>query len=122
MISDKSRIDYYSLTDMITSENNQMFKNKSEKNSVKYYSCKECGNTIDVDPPDDVHRFSSVYQCWKFDWIKREYGCPSCSKTTTLYWHYEVHMYRDYATAEVVTLKMNNTKLVESIKKRMARY
>jgi hypothetical protein len=122
MINDKSRIDYYSLTDMITSENNQMDKNKSEKYSVKYYSCKECGNTIDVDPPDHVHRFSSVYPCWKFDWIKRKYGCSSCSKTTTLYWHSEVHKYRDYATAEVVALKMNKAKLDESIKKRMARY
>jgi hypothetical protein len=54
----------------MTSENNQMFKNKSEKNSVKYYSCKACGNTFDANPPNEVHKFSSVYQCWKIDWIE----------------------------------------------------
>jgi hypothetical protein len=26
------------------------------------YSCKVCGNPFDAHPPDDVHRFSSVYQ------------------------------------------------------------
>jgi rubredoxin len=85
------------------------------------YSCKVCGNPFDADPPDDVHKFSSVYQCWEFDWIEREYGCPSCSKTATLYWHSEVHKYHDYATVQEVTLKMNNGKLDSSVK-RMAGY
>jgi hypothetical protein len=122
MIEDKSTNDYSTITDM-TSENNQMFKNESEKNSVKCYSCKECGNPFDANPPSDVHMFSSVYQCSKFDWIEREYRCPSCSKTTTLYWHSEVHKYHDYATTEEVTRKMNNEKLDDpSVKKRMAGY
>jgi hypothetical protein len=120
MIKDKSTNDYYSTITDMTSENNQMFKNESEKNSVKCYSCKECGNPFDANAPDDVHRFSSVYQCWKFDWIEREYRCPSCSKTTTLYWHSEVHKYHDYATTEEVIRKMNNEKLDDSsVKKRM---
>jgi DNA-directed RNA polymerase subunit RPC12/RpoP len=75
------------------------------------YSCKACGNPFDANLPDDVHKFSSVYQCWKFDWIEREYKCHSCSKTTTLYWHSEVHKYHDYASAEEVTRKMSNGKL-----------
>jgi hypothetical protein len=75
------------------------------------YSCEACGNPFDATPPDDVHEFSSVYECWKFDWIEREYKCPNSSKTTTLYWHSEVHKYRDYATAEEVTRKMSNGKL-----------
>jgi hypothetical protein len=107
----------------MTSENNQMFKNKGEKNSVKYYFCKACGNTLDANLLDDVYKFSSVYQCWKFDWIEREYRCPSCSKTTTLYWHSEVHKCSDYPTSEEVTLKKNNGTLHDSsIKKRMAGY
>jgi rubredoxin len=123
MISDKSTNDD-SITDMMTSQNSQTYKNKIEKKAVKYYSCKACGNTFDANPPDDVHKFSSVYQCWKFDWIEREYRCPGCSKTTTLYWHSEVHKYRDYATSEEVTLKKINGKLDDdsSIKKRMAGY
>jgi hypothetical protein len=123
MIEDKSKNDYSTITDM-TSENNQMFKYGSEKNCVMCYSCKECGNPFDANPPDDVHRFSSVYQCWKFDWIEQEYRCPSCSKTTTLYWQSEVHKYyHDYATTEEVTRKMNNEKLDDSsVKKRMAGY
>lgn len=64
--------------------------------------------------PDDVHKFPSVYQCWNFDWIERGYKCPSCSKTTTLYWHSQVHKYRDYATAEQVNKKMSNGKSDET--------
>jgi hypothetical protein len=45
------------------------------------YSCKACGTPFSAAPPDDVHRFSSVYQCWKFDWIERSYRCPECSNT-----------------------------------------
>lgn len=75
------------------------------------YSCKACGNAFDANLPDDVHKFSSVYQCWKFDWIERERKCPSCSKTTTLYWHSEVHKYYDYTTTEEISLKMSNGKL-----------
>jgi hypothetical protein len=31
------------------------------------YSCKACGNPFSASPPDNAHKFSSVYQCWKFD-------------------------------------------------------
>ena len=88
------------------------------------YSCKACGNAFDANPPDDVQKSSSVYQCWKFDWIEREYMCPSSNKTTTLYWHSEVHKYHDYATAEEVTRKMSNGKLDDPLwwVKRMAGY
>jgi rubredoxin len=78
------------------------------------YSCKACGNSFNANPPDDVHRSSSVYPCWIFDWIEREYKCPSCNKTTTLYWHSEIHKYHDYAIAEEVTRKMSNGKLDDS--------
>lgn len=123
MIEDKSTNDYYSTITDMTSENNQLYKNESEKNSVKRYSCEECGNPFDANPPSDVHMFSSVYQCWKFDWIEREYSCPSCSKTTTLYWRSEVHKYHDYTTTEEVTRKMNNRKFDDSsVKKRMGGY
>jgi hypothetical protein len=88
------------------------------------YSCKACGISNDANPPDDVHKSSSVYPCWKFDWIEREYKCPSCNKTTTLYWHSEVHKYHDYTTAEEVTRKMSNCKLDDPLGwvKRMAGY
>ena len=39
------------------------------------YSCKVCGNPIDANSPDDVYKSSSVYQCWKFDWIERNHQC-----------------------------------------------
>jgi hypothetical protein len=103
MISDEcSNID--SITDimMMTSENNQMYKNEIEKNSVKCYSCKECGNTSNANPPDDVHRFSSVYPCWKFDWVERSYECSRCSKNIKLFWHPEVHKHHHYATLEEI--------------------
>jgi DNA-directed RNA polymerase subunit RPC12/RpoP len=89
----------------MTSENYQIFKNESEKNSVKCYSCKECGNSFDANPPYDVHRFSSVYPCWKFDWIERIYHCSKCSKSTKLFWHPEVHKHNDYATMEEIEQK-----------------
>jgi DNA-directed RNA polymerase subunit RPC12/RpoP len=111
MISDKcENID--SITDMMmTSENNQMFKNESEKNSVKCYSCKACGNTFGANPPDDVHRFSSVYPCWKFDWIERSYECSRCSKNIKLFWHPEVHKHHDYATVEEIERKTSKNTL-----------
>jgi hypothetical protein len=75
------------------------------------YSCKACGNPFEAKPPDDVHKFSSVYQCWKFDWIERECKCLNCSKITTLYWHPKVHKYHEYATVKEITRKVNNGKL-----------
>ncbi|HKI08209.1 MAG TPA: hypothetical protein VKA09_07410 [Nitrososphaeraceae archaeon] len=69
------------------------------------YSCKACGNPIDAHPPDDVHRLSSVYPCWKFDWIERSYECSRCSKRAKLFWHPEVHKHRDYATVEEIEHK-----------------
>jgi len=88
------------------------------------YSCKACRNPFDANPPDDIHKFSSLYQCWKFDWIEREHKCPNCSKTTTLYRDSEGHKYNDYATAEEATRRMNNGKLNESLRceKRMVYY
>jgi hypothetical protein len=88
------------------------------------YSCKACGNPFDANPPDDVRKSSYVYQCWKFDWIERVYKCHSCGRTTTLYWHSEVHKYHGYATAEEVTPKMSNGKLDDPSGwvKRMAGY
>jgi hypothetical protein len=72
------------------------------------YSCMGCGSSFSAKALDDVHKFSSVYQCWNFDWIERGHKCPSRSKTTTLYWHSQVHKYRDYATVEQVNKKMSN--------------
>lgn len=71
------------------------------------YSCKACGNPFDAFPPDDVHRVSSVYQCWKFDWIERSYRCPECKNTTTLYWHPRVHKHHDYTSREEINLKFS---------------
>jgi DNA-directed RNA polymerase subunit RPC12/RpoP len=94
----------------MTAKNNQMFqKNESERNAVKY-SCRSCSNTFDANPPDDVHRFSSVYPCWKFDWIERNYECSRCSKRAKLFWHPEVHRHHVYATVEEIehkTIKNN---------------
>jgi hypothetical protein len=64
------------------------------------YSCKSCGSSFDASPPDSLHESSSVYQCWKFDWVERSYQCGSCGTTTVLYWHPEKHKHRDYATLE----------------------
>jgi len=100
----------YSIIDM-TSENNQMFKNESEKNSAKCYSCKDCGNPLDVNPPDDVHSFSSVYPCWKFDWVERTYECSRCTKSTKLFWHPEVHKHHYYATVEEIEYKTSKNTL-----------
>ena len=44
-----------------------------------------CGSSFSAKAPDDVHKFSSVYQCWYFDWTERGHKCFSCSKMTTLY-------------------------------------
>jgi rubredoxin len=71
------------------------------------YSCKACGNPFNAGPPDDVHRLSSVYQCWKFDWIERSYRCPECSNTTTLYWHPRVHKHQDYTSREEINRKFS---------------
>jgi hypothetical protein len=54
---------------------------------------------------DDVHRLSSVYPCWKFDWFERSYECSRCSKRAKLFWHPEVHKHRDYATVEEIEHK-----------------
>jgi DNA-directed RNA polymerase subunit RPC12/RpoP len=107
-ISDKSTNDY-SITDM-TSENNQMFKNESEKNSVKY-SCKKCGNPFNVNPPDDVHKFSSVYPCWDFDWVERSYECSKCTKSTKLFWHPKLHKHHHFATVEEIEYKTSKNSL-----------
>jgi DNA-directed RNA polymerase subunit RPC12/RpoP len=108
MISDKCADDD-SITDM-TIENSQMDKNEIEKKAVKY-SCNACGNTFDANPPDDVHRFSSVYPCWKFDWIERSYECSRCSKSIKLFWHPEVHKHHYFATVEEIEHKANKNTL-----------
>lgn len=72
-----------------------------------YFSCKECGSPLNAGSPDDVHKFSSVLQCWHFDWIERNYRCLNCNKATTLYWHPQVHKYRDYCTPEEMKRKMS---------------
>jgi hypothetical protein len=69
------------------------------------YSCKACGNPFGAHPPDDVYRFSSVYQCWKFD-----YQCQKCNNSTTLYWHPKVHKDHDYATLQEIKSKINKDK------------
>jgi rubredoxin len=71
------------------------------------YSCKVCGNPFRTSPPDDAHRFSSVYQCWEFDWIERSFQCPECSNTTKLYWHPRVRKHHDYASREEVNRKFS---------------
>jgi DNA-directed RNA polymerase subunit RPC12/RpoP len=109
MISDKCTNDD-SITNM-TTENNQMYKNETEEKAVKY-SCKACGNPFDANPPDDVHRFSSVYPCWKFDWIERSYQCSRCSKSIKLFWHPKVHKHHyDYATVEEIERKRSKNTL-----------
>ena len=91
---------------------------KPSENGLRYneknYSCMGCGSSFSAKAPDDVHKFSSVYQCWNFDWIELGHKCPSYSKTTTLYWHSQVHKYRDYATVEQVNKKMSNGKSDET--------
>lgn len=110
MIRDKSTNNNSITTDM-TAKNNQMFqKNESERNAVKY-SCRSCSNTFDANPPDDVHRFSSVYPCWKFDWIERNYECSRCSKRAKLFWHPEVHRHHVYATVEEIEHKTTKNNL-----------
>jgi hypothetical protein len=47
---------------------------KPSENGLRYneknYSCMGCGSSFSAKAPDDVHKFSSVYQCWNFDWIE----------------------------------------------------
>jgi DNA-directed RNA polymerase subunit RPC12/RpoP len=69
------------------------------------YSCNTCGNTFDANPPGDVHNFSSVYPCWKFDWIERSYRCNRCSRNIKLFWHPKVHKHHDYTTFEEIERK-----------------
>ena len=111
MIRDKST-NNNSITTNMTAKNNQMFQeNESKRNTVKY-SCRSCSNTFDANPPDDVHRFSSVYPCWKFDWIERNYECNRCSKRAKLFWHPEVHRHHhDYATVEEIEHKTTKNNL-----------
>ena len=111
MIRDKST-NNNSITTNMTAKNNQMFQeNESERNTVKY-SCRSCSNTFDANPPDDVHRFSSVYPCWKFDWIERNYECSRCSKRAKLFWHPEVHRHHHvYATVEEIEHKTTKNNL-----------
>ena len=71
------------------------------------YSCKVCGNPIDANSPDDVYKSSSVYQCWKFDWIERNHQCHECNNTTTLYWHPEGHKFHDCASLEEIKRKIS---------------
>jgi rubredoxin len=104
MISDKSA--YGDLVTDMTSENNQMYMNEIEKKPIKY-SCNTCGNTFDANPPDDVHRFSSVYPCWKFDWVERSFQCFKCNKSTKLFWHPKVHNHHDYATLQEIEHKIS---------------
>jgi hypothetical protein len=73
-----------------------------------------CGSSFSAKALDDVHKFSSVYQCRNFDLIERGHECPSCSKTTTLYWHSQVHKYRDYTTVEHVNKNMSNERSDET--------
>ena len=73
-----------------------------------------CGSSFSAKAPDDVHKFSSVYQCWNFDCIERGHKYPSCSKTTTLNWDSQIHKYRDYATVEQVNKEMSNGKSDET--------
>jgi hypothetical protein len=111
LINDKSTSDD-SITDMMTSENRQRYKNRIEKKeAVKCYSCKACGNIFDAHPPDDVHRFSSVYPCWKFDWIERNYQCSRCSRSSKLFWHPKVHKDHDYATVDEIQHKTSKNTL-----------
>jgi hypothetical protein len=66
------------------------------------YSCKACGNPIDAHPPDDVHKFSSVYH--------------NCDNATTLYWHPKVHKNHDYATLQEIKSKIDKDKPGNSTK------
>lgn len=75
------------------------------------YSCKVYGSSIDAYPPDDIQKFSSVYQCWRFDWIERNYQCHNCNNSTTLYWHPKVHKYYDYATLQEIKSKIDKDSL-----------
>jgi rubredoxin len=109
-IIDKSAPDWNNVMMKENNHRDEVEAHPASKVEKEYYSCKVCGNPFSARAPDDVHRFSSVYQCWNFDWIERAYKCPNCSKTTTLYWHSKVHKYRDYATAEQVIQKMSNEK------------
>lgn len=121
-INNKSTSDD-SITDMKTSENRQTYKNSNEK-KVKCYSCKACGNIFETHPPDDVHSFSSVYPCWKFDWVERSYQCSSCKKSSKLFWHSKVHKDHDYATVEEIQHKIskNNLGSLSEYARRMVGY
>lgn len=122
-INNKSTSDD-SITDMKTSENRQTYKNSNEKKAVNCYSCKACGNIFETHPPDDVHSFSSVYPCWKFDWIERSYQCSSCKKSSKLFWHSKVHKDHDYATVEEIQHKIskNNLGSLSEYARRMVGY
>lgn len=94
----------------MTAENIQMYKNEIEKKAVKY-SCRACGNTFYANPPDDVHRFSSVFSSWKFDWVERSLQCSRCSKSSKLFWHSKMHKHHDYATVEEIERKTSKNTL-----------
>jgi DNA-directed RNA polymerase subunit RPC12/RpoP len=94
----------------MTTKNNQMFNAENKKNTVKY-SCRTCSNTFEASPPDDIHRFSSVYPCWKFDWVERSYECCRCGKSTKLFWHPEIHKHHYFASVEEIEHKTSKNAL-----------
>jgi transcription elongation factor Elf1 len=98
-----------------TSENQTTIGNVTtllkKQNHTGRYSCKMCGNPIDAHPPDDVHKFCSVYQCWRFDWIERSYQCHKCNNSITLYWHPKAHENHYYATLQEIKSKIDKDKL-----------
>ena len=103
MISIKCRSD--GLISIMSEGNTKIFKNESGKNDTKRYSCEDCGNSFDANPPDDVCRFSSMFPCWNFDWVERTYKCSSCGNNIKLFWHPELHKHRDYTTLEEIEVK-----------------
>ena len=92
-----------SITYMLAENNNQMFKNESEK--MLSSIAEACGNTFHANRPDDVYGFSSVYPCWKYDWVEQSYQCSTCIKNTKLFWHPQVHKHHGYATVEEIERK-----------------
>jgi len=59
------------------------------KETVKKYSCLNCGTPFEVYPPDDLHDIATRNETDFKDHIKINYKCTECNEINTIYWGYD---------------------------------
>ena len=53
---------------------------------ARKYACRNCGQSFDAAPPDDVHKFAMVNRPMVGNPILVNYECENCNKKNPLYW------------------------------------